>query len=156
MGSTKISYNPNYNLLTVKAIKLTLSIIYAAAPWLHILIMPLYYERVYNFFDSKCIKMDNIASSAKTDTFRVRINPELRKQLEAVYNKNGLTLTDAVNVFFQQSLNAGGFPFAVTEGNAAMIKAKALPRLMNDLEAGKKDTNTHSEDTVNDMFGIEK
>ena len=46
-----------------------------------------------------------------------------------MYAKNGLTLTDAINVFFQQSLNAGGFPFAVTEDNAEIIKAKALSRL---------------------------
>ena len=67
--------------------------------------------------------MENIVSSAKTDMFRIRINPVLRKQLEDVYGKNGLTLTDAVNVFFQQSLNAGGFPFEVNENNAEIIKA---------------------------------
>ena len=72
--------------------------------------------------------MENIVSAAKTDVFRVRINPEIRQELESVYAKNGLTLTDAINVFFQQSLNAGGFPFAVTEDNAEIIKAKALLR----------------------------
>ena len=56
--------------------------------------------------------MENIVSAAKTDVFRVRINPEIKQELESVYAKNGLTLTDAINVFFQQSLNAGGFPFA--------------------------------------------
>ena len=35
--------------------------------------------------------MENIISSAKTDMFRIRINPVLRKQLEDVYGKNGLT-----------------------------------------------------------------
>ena len=53
--------------------------------------------------------MENIISAAKTDVFRVRINPEIKQELESVYAKNGLTLTDAINVFFQQSLNAGGF-----------------------------------------------
>ena len=53
-----------------------------------------------------------------------------------IYAKNGLTLTDAVNVFFQQSLNAGGFPFPVTEDNAEIIKAKALSRLMKELQKG--------------------
>lgn len=43
--------------------------------------------------------MENIVSSAKTDMFRIQINPVLRKQLEDMYGKNGLTLTDAVNVF---------------------------------------------------------
>ena len=51
--------------------------------------------------------MENIISAAKTDVFRVRINPEIKQELESVYAKNGLTLTDAINVFFQQSLNRG-------------------------------------------------
>ena len=40
--------------------------------------------------------MENIVSAAKTDVFRVRINPEIKQELESVYAKNGLTLTDAV------------------------------------------------------------
>ena len=100
--------------------------------------------------------MENIVSSAKTDMFRIRINPVLRKQLEDVYGKNGLTLTDAVNVFFQQSLNAGGFPFEVNENNAEIIKANAMARLMKELKAAQEDATIHSEDEVYAMFGVEK
>ena len=100
--------------------------------------------------------MENIVSSAKTDMFRIRINPVLRKQLEDVNGKNGLTLTDAVNVFFQQSLNAGGFPFEVNENNAEIIKAKAMARLMKELKAAQEDATIHSEDEVYAMFGVEK
>ena len=100
--------------------------------------------------------MENIVSSAKTDMFRIRINPVLRKQLEVVYGNNGLTLTDAVNVFFQQSLNAGGFPFEVNENNAEIIKAKAMARLMKELKAAQEDATIHSEDEVYAMFGVEK
>ena len=100
--------------------------------------------------------MENIVSSAKTDMFRIRINPVLRKQLEDEYGKNGLTLTDAVNVFFQQSLNAGGFPFEVNENNAEIIKAKAMARLMKELKAAQEDATIHSEDEVYAMFGVEK
>ena len=71
--------------------------------------------------------MENIVSAAKTDVFRVRINPEIKQELEFVYAKNGLTLTDAINVFFQQSLNAGGFPLLVTEDNAEIIKQRRSP-----------------------------
>ena len=88
--------------------------------------------------------------------FRIRINPVLRKQLEDVYGKNGLTLTDAVNVFFQQSLNAGGFPFEVNENNAEIIKAKAMALLMKELKAAQEDATIHSEDEVYAMFGVEK
>ena len=79
-----------------------------------------------------------------------------RQQLEDVYGKNGLTLTDAVNVFFQQSLNAGGFPFEVNENNAEIIKAKAIARLMKELKAAQEDATIHSEEEVYAMFGVEK
>ena len=98
----------------------------------------------------------DVVSSAKTDMFRMRINPEIRSRLERVYAQNGLSLTDAVNVFFQQSLNAGGLPFQVTEDNAALIQAKALSRLMKELEAGVTDPVSYSEDDVYRMLGVEK
>ena len=34
--------------------------------------------------------MENIVTAPKTDMFRFRINPEIRKQVEEVYAKNGL------------------------------------------------------------------
>ena len=100
--------------------------------------------------------MENIVSAAKTDVFRVRINPEIKQELESVYAKIGLTLTDAINVFFQQSLNAGGFPFTVTEDNAEIMKAKALSRLVKQLQNAQDDPVSYSEDEVCKMFGVEK
>ena len=99
--------------------------------------------------------MENVVSSAKTDVFRIRVNPEVRKNLEAVYAKNGLTLTDAVNVFFQQSLNAGGFPFPVTEGNAEIVRAKALTRLMKELQKGDDCAESYTEEEALRMLGAE-
>ena len=99
--------------------------------------------------------MEQIISSAKTDTFRIRINPKIRTELENVYAKNGLTLTDAVNVFFQQSLNAGGFPFPVVENNAEIVKAKALSRLMKELEKGDVCEESYTEDEACAILGIE-
>ena len=98
----------------------------------------------------------DVVTSAKTDMFRMRINPEVRKSLEAMYGRTGLTLTDAINVFFQQSLNAGGFPFQVTEDNAELVKAKALARLMKELEAGDSDPVSYTEDEVYQRLGVTK
>ena len=98
--------------------------------------------------------MDHVTSAPKTDVFRMRVNPD-RKKLEAVYEKNGLSLTDAVNVFFQQSLNAGGFPFAVTEENAELVKAKALSRLMKELQKGDECTESYSEEEALRLLGVE-
>ncbi|NBI69222.1 phosphatase [Pseudoflavonifractor sp. 60] len=98
----------------------------------------------------------DIVSATKTDTFRMRINPEIRRNLESVYAKSGLTLTDAVNVFFQQSLNAGGLPFLVTEDNAELVRAKALKRLLKELEEGLSDPISYSEDEIYQILGVEK
>lgn len=100
--------------------------------------------------------MDNVVTSTKTDMFRMRVNPNVRQELEQVFAKNGLTLTDAVNVFFQQSLNAGGFPFSVTENNAAVVKAKALSRLVKELQKGDDCAVSYSEEETRRMLGVDE
>ena len=98
--------------------------------------------------------MNNVVSSPKTDMFRFRINPDVRKEVEAVYEKNGLSLTQAINIFIQQSLNAGGFPFPVTADNAEYVRAEAMKRLMKELDEGKASGELVDEDEVYRRFGV--
>ena len=98
--------------------------------------------------------MSNVVSSAKTDMFRFRINPEVRSEIEEIYAKNGLTLTQAINIFIQQSINAGGLPFNVNEDNAEFIKAQSMKRLMLELEAGKNSGELVDEVEVYKMLGV--
>lgn len=99
--------------------------------------------------------MENIVTAPKTDMFRFRINPEIRKQVEEVYAKNGLTFTQALNIFIQQSLNAGGFPFQVSEENAELVRAKAMERLMKELDAGKDSGSLVDEADVYRLLGVD-
>ena len=98
--------------------------------------------------------MSNVVSSAKTDMFRFRINPEVRSEIEEIYAKNGLTLTQAINIFIQQSINAGGLPSNVNEDNAEFIKAQSMKRLMLELEAGKNSGELVDEAEVYKMLGV--
>lgn len=98
--------------------------------------------------------MSNVVSSAKTDMFRFRINPEVRSEIEEIYAKNGLTLTQAINIFIQQSINAGGLPFNVNEDNAEFIKAQSMKKLMQELEDGKNSGELVDEDEVYRMLGV--
>lgn len=82
--------------------------------------------------------MNSILSAPRTDSFHFRINPEVRKEVEAVYAKSGISFTQAINIFIQQSLNAGGFPFPVTADNAELVRAEAMKRLMRELDAGRR------------------
>ena len=60
---------------------------------------------------------------AKTATITVRLDPQVKKNAEAVLKTLGLTTTQAVNLFFTQiSLNKG-LPFAVEVPNAETLKA---------------------------------
>ncbi len=75
-------------------------------------------------------------SSAKTSSFQMRINPDVKKEAEALYASYGLTLTDAVNIFIQQSLSSKGLPFLMSPENEAYLKGKAMERLMAEVEKG--------------------
>ncbi len=41
-----------------------------------------------------------IATAPKTSTFQMRINPEIKEELESIYADCGMTLTDAISAFF--------------------------------------------------------
>jgi DNA-damage-inducible protein J len=78
----------------------------------------------------------NVTAAPKTATFQMRINPEVKQRVEAIYARQGLTFTDAVNIFIQQSLNMEGLPFLASPENEAYMKAKAMRRLMTEVQKG--------------------
>ena len=78
----------------------------------------------------------NVTSAPKTATFQMRINPDVKQQVEDIYARQGLTFTDAVNIFIQQSLNMGGLPFLVSPANEVYMKDKAMRRLVAEVQRG--------------------
>lgn len=69
---------------------------------------------------------------AHTTNFSVRMDSDIKKQCETLYNELGMTLTTAINVFLRQSLRSGGFPFEIRleqpnrETIAAMAEAERI------------------------------
>ena len=49
----------------------------------------------------------------KDTNFNMRINHQKKSDLEALYGSLGMTLPEAVNIFFENSLLVGGLPFNV-------------------------------------------
>ena len=78
----------------------------------------------------------NAVTAPKTATFQMRINPEVKRRVEAVYARQGLSFTDAVNIFIQQSLNDNGLPFLASPENAEFMRAKAMRRLLDEAQKG--------------------
>ena len=69
---------------------------------------------------------------ADTTNFSVRMDSEVKKQCEALYNDLGMTLTTAINVFLRQTLRVGGLPFELRQERpnketiAAMLEAERI------------------------------
>ena len=80
--------------------------------------------------------MRNVINAQKDDVFRIRMNSEIKNELEEVFAKNGLT------------------PFSVTEDNAEKMKAKALSKLIKELEIGMNCTESYSEEEAKKMLGL--
>lgn len=54
-----------------------------------------------------------VVTAPKDYTFQLRMNSEIKSELEAIFAGCGVTLSDAINIFLQQTLNEGGFPFDI-------------------------------------------
>ena len=80
----------------------------------------------------------NVAMAPKDSTFQVRINSEIKKTVEEIYAKTGMTLTDAFNTFIQQSLNVEGLPFIVTKNSKEALREQAVAMLMMDLKRAEE------------------
>ena len=52
---------------------------------------------------------------AKTATINIRIEPEIKADVEKLFSSFGITVSDAVNIFLRKSLMEGGLPFDVKQ-----------------------------------------
>jgi len=100
-----------------------------------------------------------VATAPKTSTFQMRINPEIRQEAEDIFARCGLTLTDAFNVFLQQSLNAGTLPFLVTTDTRAALRKAAADELTALIQEGEDSAAEHgwiSEGEAFRLLGLDR
>lgn len=106
---------------------------------------------------SRLEKFLSVATAPKTATFQMRINPEVKECVEAIYAKCGLTLTDAVNIFIQQSINVEGLPFLVIQDSKEALHEQAASQLMIELKKGGDSAQSEedwiSEKSIISQFG---
>jgi len=69
--------------------------------------------------------------STKEDRIQARIEPELKRSAEAIFNKIGITSGEAIRMFYSQVKLRGGIPFDVRIPNTHTTSA------MDELNAGK-------------------
>ena len=75
---------------------------------------------------------------AKSSSMYIRIDPEVKADVEAIYSRYGMSVTDAINIFLYTSRIVDGLPFdlrplkpnaetmeAIAEGNGIIKSGKA-------------------------------
>ena len=60
---------------------------------------------------------------SKTAMIRARVEPELKEEVESLFDRLGVTSSEAINMFYKQVQLYRGFPFPVRIPNAATRKA---------------------------------
>ncbi len=60
---------------------------------------------------------------AKTAMIRARIEPELKEEAEVVFKKLGISVSEAIAMFFKQVRYHKGLPFEVRIPNRATMRA---------------------------------
>lgn len=97
----------------------------------------------------------SVAELPKTATFQMRINPDVKAKAESIFSHCGLTLTEAINIFIQQSINTEGLPFTVTSNSKSkMTKQEAIEILMSELKKGEDCEHCISIEDAAKEFGV--
>lgn len=79
----------------------------------------------------------------KDTNFNMRMNRKKKTELENLYGSLGMTLPEAVNIFFESSLLAGGIPFEVRLPRLNR-ETEAAIREARDIISGKKEAKSYS------------
>ena len=78
----------------------------------------------------------------KDTNFNMRMNKQKKASLEELYGNLGMTLAEAVNIFFEKSLMEGGIPFDVRVPKYNKDTVNAINEA-KDIMAGKVDAKTY-------------
>jgi len=88
--------------------------------------------------------MKEVLLMAKTSSMYIRIDPQVKSDVETVYARYGMSITDAINVFLYTSRNVGGLPFDLRPStpNAETLEAiEEVKRMKADPSLGKAYTD---------------
>lgn len=89
---------------------------------------------------------------AKSANLNIRVDPDVKRDVESLYRSFGITVSDAVNIFLHQSLRVGGLPFEMRQPRYN-AETEAAMRETDDIIAGRIQTKRYSsfEEFVTDM-----
>lgn len=100
-----------------------------------------------------------VVAAPKDITYQLRMNSEIKAEVEKIYADCGVTLSDAINIFLQQSLNERGFPFPVVSNQTVARRQRMVEDLLEihrkGMESGARYGWTSEADMEKEFGGIE-
>lgn len=85
---------------------------------------------------------------AKTATIRARINPTLKSEVERLFERLGLSTTEAINLFYKQVKLRNGLPFNV------VIPNKVTEKVFKDTDAKRNLIQCEDTEDMLNKLGI--
>ena len=85
---------------------------------------------------------------AMESTFQVRMDSDLKTQVEALYKSLGTSFAEAVRIFAQQSLREGGMPFRPTLKTWDEMTAQEISAKLAKSEADILEGRVYSQEDV--------
>ena len=79
----------------------------------------------------------------KTNTINIRVDNSTKKAIESLYGQFGITVSDAVNIFFRKSLMEGGLPFEMKQRRYNRETEEAMQEA-RDIMSGKIESKSYS------------
>ena len=78
---------------------------------------------------------------SKTTSIFARVEPEIKERAEAVLNKLGIPMSNAINIFLRQVVLQNGLPFEVKipQNRPLAIEDLTLDEFNNEIENGFND-----------------
>jgi DNA-damage-inducible protein J len=74
---------------------------------------------------------------AKTSNISIRTDAETKQAIESLYGQFGITVSDAVNIFFRKSLMEGGLPFEMKQDRYNALTEAAIRNCDAELASGE-------------------
>ena len=95
---------------------------------------------------------------AKSSSLYIRIDPKVKAEIEQIYARYGMSITDAINIFLYQSRNIQGLPFdlrpSVHETNDTSPSMKGALKKYADLSLRAKEDGAWENAVTENHDGI--
>lgn len=90
---------------------------------------------------------------AKDNVINIRTDAATKQAIEALYSQFGITVSDAVNIFFRKSLMEGGLPFEMKQPRYNRETEAAIQEA-RDIASGKIQAQPQSVDDFFQEIGL--